>query len=47
MIILEKDSSRTKMNWITFYNDETEKALRQYLGSFNGLEKKQKAFSNI
>ena len=47
MIIPEKDSSRTKMNWITFYNDETEKALRQYLGSFNGLEKKQKAFSNI
>ena len=44
MIVLEKDSSKTKMSWITFYNDETEKALREYLGSFNGLEKKTESF---
>jgi integrase len=44
MIIPEKDSSRTKMSWITFYNDEAEEALREYLGSFNGLEKDRKLF---
>jgi len=31
MIVPEKDSSRTKMSWITFYNDEAEEALRNYL----------------
>jgi len=44
MIIPEKDSSRTKMSWITFYNDEAEEALRGYLGSFNDLDKNRRLF---
>jgi len=44
MIIPEKDSSRTKMSWITFYNDEAEEALREYLGSFDALEKNRNLF---
>jgi len=41
----EKDSSRTKMSWITFYNDEAEEALKEYLGSFDILEKSRRLFS--
>jgi integrase len=44
MIIPEKDSSRTKMSWITFYNDEAEKALRGYLGSLSNLDKDGRLF---
>jgi len=47
MVIPEKDSSRTKMSWITFYNDEAEKALREYLGSFDILEKSRRLFFSI
>jgi integrase len=45
MVIPEKDSSRTKMSWITFYNGEAEEALREYLGSFDSLEKSRRLFS--
>jgi hypothetical protein len=44
MIIPEKDSVRARMSWIKIYDDEAEKALREYLGSFNGLEKDVKLF---
>jgi integrase/recombinase XerD len=44
MIIPEKDPSRTKMSWITFYNDEAEKALREYLGSFKDLDRDRRIF---
>ncbi|MCC6019615.1 MAG: site-specific integrase [Candidatus Verstraetearchaeota archaeon] len=44
MVIPEKDSSRTKMSRITFYNDEAEEALRKYLGLFNTLDKNGKLF---
>jgi len=44
MIIPRKDASRTKKTWITFYNEETEKALRDYLGSFMNLNKEKKLF---
>jgi len=44
MIIPKGSSSRTKRSWITFYNDEAEEALKEYLGSFNGLDKEAKLF---
>jgi integrase len=44
MVIPEKDSSRTKMSWITFYNDEAEEALRKCLGLFNTLDKDGRLF---
>jgi len=44
MIIPKGSTSRTKRTWITFYNDEAEEALKEYLGSFNGLNKEAKLF---
>jgi len=44
MIIPEKGSWKTKMNWITFYNDEAEEALKEYLGSFDDPKKNRKLF---
>jgi len=38
------DSSRTKRTWITFYNDEAEDALKEYLGSFESLNKQARLF---
>jgi len=43
-LIIPKKDSRTKKTWITFYNDEAEKALKEYLGSFQGLNKEAKLF---
>jgi hypothetical protein len=42
MFIPEKDSPRSKMSWITFYNDEAKNARKEYLGSFNALDKDRK-----
>jgi integrase len=44
MIIPRKDASRTKKTWITFYNEEAEKVLKDYLGSFEKLDKERKLF---
>jgi len=44
MIVPRGNSSRTKRTWITFYNDEAEKALKEYLGSFQSLNKEAKLF---
>jgi len=38
MVIPKGSSSRTKRTWITFYNDEAEKALKDYLGSFKRVK---------
>jgi integrase/recombinase XerD len=44
MIIPKGSSSRTKRTWITFYNDEAEDALKEYLGSFESLDRKARLF---
>ncbi|MGQ9596395.1 MAG: tyrosine-type recombinase/integrase [Thermoproteota archaeon] len=44
MIMLQGGSSRTKRTWITFYNDEAEEALKEYLGSFHDLNKEEELF---
>jgi integrase/recombinase XerD len=44
MIIPKGNSSRTKRTWITFYNDEAENALKEYLGSFESLDRKARLF---
>jgi hypothetical protein len=42
MIVPRGGTSRTKRTWVTFYNEEAEEALREYLGSFQGLNKEEK-----
>ncbi len=44
MTIPEGSSSKTKRMWIILYNDEAEEALKTYLTSFQGLDKKAKLF---
>jgi integrase len=44
MIIPNGGTSRTKRTWITFFNEEAEKALKEYLASFKGLDKDAKLF---
>jgi integrase/recombinase XerD len=44
MLIPRGDSSRTKRAWITFYNAEAGEALKEYLGSFQGLKKENRLF---
>ena len=44
MIVPKKTTSRTKRMWVTFYNEEAERALREYLGSFRGLNKEERLF---
>ena len=44
MVIPRSGSSSTKHTWITFYNEEAERALRDYLGSFKNLDKEAKLF---
>ena len=44
VVIPRGSSSRTKRAWVTFYNEEAEKALKEYLGSFDGLDKDEKLF---
>jgi integrase len=44
MIIPRGEFSRTKGTWITFYNAEAEEALKEYLGSFQGLNKESRLF---
>ncbi|MEO0242806.1 MAG: tyrosine-type recombinase/integrase [candidate division WOR-3 bacterium] len=44
MIIPKGSSSRTKRTWITFYNDEAEEALKNYLGSIQRLDKERRVF---
>jgi integrase len=44
MILPKKGGSRTKRMWVTFYNEEAERALREYLGSFQGLDKEKRLF---
>ncbi len=45
-MIFPKGGSRTKRVWVTFYNEEAEEALKEYLGSFEGLKsrKEEKLF---
>ena len=45
LIIPKGNSSRTKRTWITFYNEEAERALKEYFGSFESLDGKAKLFS--
>jgi intergrase/recombinase len=44
MIVPRGGTSRTKRTWVTFYNQEAEEALREYLGSFQGLNKEERLF---
>ena len=44
MVIPRGGSSRTKRAWVTFYNEEAEQALKEYLGSFDGLDREAKLF---
>jgi integrase len=44
MIVPRGGTSRTKRTWVTFYNEEAEEALREYLGSFQGLNKEERLF---
>jgi integrase len=43
-MIIPNGGSRTKKTWVTFYNEEAEKALKEYLGSFNNSNKDAKLF---
>ena len=43
-MIIPNGGSRTKKTWITFFNEEAEKALKEYLGSFNTSNKDAKLF---
>jgi site-specific recombinase XerD len=44
MIAPKGNSSRTKHTWITFYNEEAEATLKEYLGSSKTLNKEARLF---
>jgi integrase/recombinase XerD len=44
MIVPKGNSSRTKRTWVTFFNAEAEEALKEYLGSLQGLNGEAKLF---
>jgi len=43
-MIVPEGGSRTKRAWVTFYNEEAEKILREYLGSFENKDREEKLF---
>jgi len=45
MILPKGDGSRTKRAWVTFFNEEAEHALKEYLEGLNGLAPDSRLFS--
>ena len=44
MVIPPNDGSRTKRTWVTFFNEEALKALKEYLGPLDNLDPQRKLF---